>query len=154
MAKSMKEHLSAFHKRASSHYRTMSKLHKNVGSAFGACAKMTKSDVEENDNPLTQDQREALVALAEAHDEMSDEAADLADFHLQAFDECQKVDEASDLQKLLDRLEPTQISAITPDNPMFRAVIRPGQREVPEDVPVAPGLEKVVGVSAEFLNED
>src|SRR5713226_10393122 len=64
-------------------------------------------------------------------------------------EECQKAISADDLRKS-QALEPTLVSAVTPDRP--RAIPRYGQREVP--VTVAPGLSKIIGLGEEYLDSE
>jgi len=85
--------------------------------------------------------KEAMGAHHAFHKAAVAAHTEAADGHDALCQECEKAISADDLRKS-QALEPTLVSAVTPDRP--RAIPRFGQREVP--VTVAPGLSKIVGL--------
>jgi hypothetical protein len=102
------EHLAKDHQAASSFHRMMAKCH---GEAMGKAVA---------GNPEHTFHKSAVAAHEQA-----------ADHHDQMCEECQKVI-ASDLQKL----QPTNVSAVAPTAPGVTAVPRAGQRPIEEAKPV------------------
>ena len=118
------EHLAKFHQAASAHHRAMAKCHKTaIGKAVDG-------------NPEHQFHKTA----AEAHDQA-------ADSHDQMCQACQKAIEDS-----LNKVQPTLVSAVAPDNPNYRAVPRAGQRPVAERPNVDDEFVKALGLSEEFMH--
>ena len=102
------EHLAGLHKAASSFHRTMTKCH---GDAMGkAVAGNSEHDFHK--------------AAAAAHEQAADQ-------HDQMCEECSKAIVAD-----LNKLVPTNVSAVTPTPPGVRAVPRAGQRPIEEAKPV------------------
>jgi hypothetical protein len=118
------EDLAKFHQAASTHHRSMSKLH---GDAMGKAV---------DGNPEHQFHKGAAAAhsaAADSHDEM-----------------CQACHKAT--ADSLNKMVPTQVSAVTPTPPGVRAVPRFGQREVPEKANVDPQFAKLVAVDEDDPN--
>jgi hypothetical protein len=71
----------------------------------------------------------------------------MVDYHGKALAECEKA--AADA---LNKLVPTQVSVVVPTPPSVRAVLRPGQRELPTNI--APELRKILGSDPEWMNSE
>jgi hypothetical protein len=120
--KKVSEHMQELHKVESQYHRAMAKCH---GDAMG---KAVAGD------PMTNFHKSAIAAHNQA-----------ADTHDAMCEECAKAISAAELQK--SELEPTRISAVTPDAPSVRPVIRTGQREFAASV--SPDFSKIIGVNPE-----
>ncbi|MGB0037064.1 MAG: hypothetical protein WBP79_16470 [Candidatus Acidiferrales bacterium] len=120
---SVRQHLVNLHKVAAEHHTKMAQLHKKH---LQKAAAMEEDDKEQG--PTNEHHnafhREAMAAHQEA-----------AERHAQMCQDCEKTVADQDLSKLV----PTGVSGITPDNPMYRAIPREGQRAISETPkPVVP----------------
>jgi hypothetical protein len=138
------EHLKGFHKSAMERCDTVSKC---VGKLAGM-AKASKSDMKDADE-------EGLCGTLQ---KISDAFADGASYHKSAMQECSKADVADELNKaatpefekrlrhLEDTIVPSRVSAITPNAPGVRAVLRHGAPELPARPNVPIQFEKLVAI--------
>lgn len=116
----IREHLKSMHTNRAEHHSAMARLHKEAMDAY------------ESDSP----EHVFHKAAAEAHVSAGESETEMARA-------CMKADTGEDLEKR-DGLMPTQVSGVAPP---YRAVPRPGQREIDSNVRnVEPGLEQFVAV--------
>jgi hypothetical protein len=142
---SMKEHLTQFHESEAAHHDHKAAHHKAIAGHYHKLASsLGKAEVTE----AQADSKATLEAMAGMHEVTSQNHADRAEYHRDCAEKCRKAMNAADLNKLV----PTSVSAIAPDRPNIRAVLRPGQREFPANT--APELSKIIGVGDEFMHSE
>jgi hypothetical protein len=106
-------------------HREIAKIHRSMHKAPG----MTDTQ----DGPHAQ--------LAEKHDHLADTHKTYAAHHRAAAAKCEKV--AVDALNKANELQPTEVSAIAPDRPNIRPIVRTGG--APFKTTVDPQLAKIVG---------
>ena len=136
------DHLKSFHKHAAERHDTLHACYSKIAS-FGKAA---KSQMKDGDGESLDD---CLQKIADTH-----EAA--AEFHRDAMAECSKIAGGdlnkgeSDLLKRLEHLEnqvvPSRVSAVTPNAPGVRAVLRTGQMPMSARPNVPIQFEKLVAI--------
>jgi hypothetical protein len=125
MSTSMKEHLVTVHKRLSKHHAAVSGHYLDMADCMG------KAD---NGDESTK-AKGSLEALAGEH-------SDMAQFHEDCAAKCSKA-AADELNKLV----PSNVSAVVPNAPGIRAIPRPGQPPISEKPNVPLEFEKIFSIS-------
>jgi len=133
-----KAHLSSLHLRQAEHHIAKSKHHAALAEHYGTIAQ----EVPENSN-----RREGLQKIADAHKAMGEHHDGEADYHTK----CAKTLRDSNKAMMsgdddLDALAPLP-AGLSRVVPTVRAVLRPGQRELPRDMD--PTVAKVLGVGTD-----
>jgi len=144
----MREHMHDVHKRLAEHHVKKAKFHKSHADHLRTLVGLSKTENTE----ANADAAGTLAVLADEHEEMSAEHADLAEHHLacckslkESHKESHKAagmndgdgDELAPLPQGLSRVVPTHV----------RPVLRPGQRELPRDMD--PAVAKVLGLGTD-----
>jgi hypothetical protein len=131
----MKEHLAGMHKRMAAHHTVTAASHASRASHFNKlAAHLGKTEMTE----AQKDSAAILEALAQLHEEQGQEHTAMASFHKDSAEKCSKAADGD-----LNKIVPDRVSAVTPDRPAIRPVLRHGQREI--EMSVEPALEKVLG---------
>jgi len=135
----MKEHLAGMHKKLAAHHAAKAESHASRADHFNKlAAHLTKTETTE----AQKDSAAILEALAGLHEEQSQEHSDMAAFHKDCADKCSKAADGD-----LNKIVPDRVSAVTPDRPGIRSVLRHGQREIPTGI--EPALSRVLGMNEE-----
>jgi hypothetical protein len=146
MATRVREHLTALHDRMVEHHTKKAASHAARATHFTKLAtQLGKTETTE----AVQDSAAVLGALAGLHEEMSQEHTDMATFHADSKEACQKA--ASDQ---LDKVVPTNISGIAPPAPTIRPIPRTGSPAFPATA--AGGdefLKTIIGTAEDHTEE-
>jgi hypothetical protein len=144
MATSVREHLTALHDRMTEHHVKKAASHAARATHFKKLAgQIQKTETTE----ATRDSQALLEALAALHEEMSQEHTDMATFHQDSKEACEKatIDQ-------LDKLVPTNISVVAPQKPTITPVPRAGSKPFPSAVPTE--MTKILGLNQEDLHTE
>lgn len=136
----MREHLAGLHKREAQHHVHKAAHHAAVGEHYQKLAgHIGKSETTE----ASKDSAGILAELASLHESLSAEHTSMSAHHHEMMEECSKAADGD-----LNKLVPTQVSAITPDRPGIRAVPRAGQQPIPERPNVPEAFEHLAAIDS------
>jgi hypothetical protein len=123
----LNEHLKKMHTTMATHHLAMAKAHK---------AALAKAQAMESDGD----------GLSEFHKAAMDAHTQAGEYHAQCAKDLSATGKAAGMGDNLDDLMPSPISAVVPDAPLVRAVLRPGMQTLPN---VSREFQKLVSVDEE-----
>ena len=145
---SIKTHLIETHTNAGENCVKAGQFHKSMAKHFAGLSELAKGAKSEMHGDGA-DLATICQQISDEHDAMAGACADQAAFHVQCCKNLSAASKADGDEDLLDKLVPTEISAVIPTVPGIRAVPRAGQRDNGGMPVVAHELEKFVSIGDE-----